>query len=131
MISNYGYNLLLKVTLDINFMNHQANILTGVHCYNKATIFGGVGIHGKTSCAQTRIDNCYMDYNSILLEDPKEMHITNTFFLGDGNVKLKAVKGEVHGLTIVNNMFSGNDKGVPTMKLDQSQAKFQKVSKFN
>ncbi|KAJ4732722.1 Pectin lyase-like superfamily protein [Rhynchospora pubera] len=44
-----------------------ANILTGVHCYNKATGFGGVGILGKASCAQTRIDNCYMDYNSILL----------------------------------------------------------------
>ncbi|GAB2302226.1 hypothetical protein Dimus_036243 [Dionaea muscipula] len=25
----------------------QANILTGVHCYNKATFFGGVGIHVK------------------------------------------------------------------------------------
>ncbi|KAJ3707807.1 hypothetical protein LUZ61_011512 [Rhynchospora tenuis] len=107
--------------------NNQANILTGVHCYNKATAFGGVGILGKASCAQTRIDNCYMDYNSILLEDPEQMHITNTFFLGDGNVKLRAVDGEVHGLTIVNNMFSGNDQWVPIVSLDQSHAKFHKV----
>lgn len=105
----------------------QANILTGVHCYNKATTFGGVGILGKTPCAQTRIDNCYMDYNSIVLEDPKEMLITNTFFLGDGNVKLKAVEGEVHGLTIVNNIFSGNDAGVSIIKLDQLHTNFQKV----
>ncbi|KAJ3679279.1 hypothetical protein LUZ60_017290 [Juncus effusus] len=104
-----------------------ANILTGVHCYNKATFFGGVGIHATTSGSKTRIDNCYLDYNSILLEDPSETHITNTFFLGDGNVKLKAVKGEAKGLTVVNNMFSGNNGWVPIVQLDESQAKFQKV----
>lgn len=41
----------------------QANILTGVHCYNKATGFGGIGILVKLpGNSQTRIDNCYMDY---------------------------------------------------------------------
>jgi len=41
----------------------QANILTGVHCYNKATGFGGIGILVKLAGnSQTRIDNCYMDY---------------------------------------------------------------------
>lgn len=44
----------------------QANMLTGVHCYNKATGFGGIGILVKLAGnSQTRIDNCYMDYTGM------------------------------------------------------------------
>ncbi|GMH27756.1 hypothetical protein Nepgr_029599 [Nepenthes gracilis] len=98
----------------------QANIITGVHCYNKATYFGGIGILVKLpGNSQTRIDNCYLDYNSILIEDPVQVHITNGFFLGGGNVVLKSIKGQVSGLNIVNNMFSGDPKNMrPIVELD-------------
>ncbi|KAK7290007.1 hypothetical protein RIF29_04103 [Crotalaria pallida] len=87
----------------------QANMITGVHCYNKATNFGGIGILVKLAGnSQTRIDNCYMDYNGIVLEDPVQVHVTNGFFLGDGNIVLKSIRGQISGLTIVNNMFSGS-----------------------
>ncbi|KAI3794684.1 hypothetical protein L1987_37317 [Smallanthus sonchifolius] len=88
----------------------QANMITGVHCYNKATFFGGIGILIETG--QIRVDNCYMDYNSIVVHDPSQVHISNGFFLGGGNVVLKSVNGRVSGLNIVNNMFSGDSKSV-------------------
>jgi hypothetical protein len=104
----------------------QANILTGVHCYNKATAFGGIGILVKLAgCSQTRIDNCYLDYTAIVMEDPVQVHVTNGFFLGDANVVLKSVNGQISGLNIVDNMFSGQaDKMVPIIKL---QGKFSDV----
>ncbi|XP_021766492.1 polygalacturonase QRT3-like [Chenopodium quinoa] len=87
----------------------QANMITGAHLYNKATDFGGVGILVKLAgLSQTRIDNCYLDYNSIVMEDPVQVHVTNGFFLGDGNVVVKSVQGRISGLNIVNNMFSGD-----------------------
>ncbi|OIV91653.1 hypothetical protein TanjilG_26506 [Lupinus angustifolius] len=87
----------------------QANMITGVHCYNKATVFGGIGILVKLpGYSQTRIDNCYMDYTSIVLEDPFQVHVTNGFFLGDANIVLKSIRGQIYGLTIVDNMFSGD-----------------------
>jgi len=47
----------------------QANILTGVHCYNKATGFGGVGIKLKLGgLTQTRSIGCYLDYTAIVAE---------------------------------------------------------------
>lgn len=88
----------------------QANMITGVHCYNKATYFGGVGILIKTG--QIRVDNCYMDYNSIVIEDPTQVHVSNGFFLGGGNVVLKSMNGRISGLNIVNNMFSGASRSV-------------------
>ncbi|XP_058089999.1 polygalacturonase QRT3-like [Magnolia sinica] len=97
----------------------QANILTGVHCYNKATYWGGVGVYVKLpGLGQTRIDNSYMDYTGIVLEDPVQVHITNAFFLGDAYITLKSVKGQISGLNIVDNMFSGSGRGTPIVKLD-------------
>ncbi|KAJ0082133.1 hypothetical protein Patl1_12231 [Pistacia atlantica] len=98
----------------------QANILTGVHCYNKATGFGGVGVLIKQSGAQlTRVDNCYFDYTAIVIEDPVQVHVTNGLFLGDANVVLKSIKGRISGLNIVDNMFNGSpSKNVPIVKLD-------------
>ncbi|PWA39827.1 pectin lyase-like superfamily protein [Artemisia annua] len=92
----------------------QANMITGVHCYNKATFFGGVGILVKTG--QIRIDNCYMDYNSIVIQDPTQVHISNGFFLGGGNIVLKSVNGHISGLNIINNMFSGASRS--TVEID-------------
>ncbi|KAH6756861.1 Pectin lyase-like superfamily protein [Perilla frutescens var. hirtella] len=95
----------------------RANIVTGVHCYNKATFFGGVGILVKS--AQNRIVDSYLDFNSIVVEDPDQVVIANGFFLGDGNIVLKSIQGQISGLNIVNNIFSGEPKNnVPCVKLD-------------
>lgn len=95
----------------------RANIVTGVHCYNKATYFGGVGILVKS--AQNRIVDPYLDFNSIVIEDPVQVHVSNGFFLGDGNIVLKSIQGQISGLNIVNNIFSGDPKNmVPSVKLD-------------
>ncbi|KAL5728858.1 hypothetical protein ACHQM5_001891 [Ranunculus cassubicifolius] len=98
----------------------QANLLTGVHCYNKATYWGGIGILVQLpGNSQTRIDNCYLDYNAIVLEDPAQVLVSNAFFLGDGNIVLKSIKGKISGLTIVDNVFTGNPKNnVPIVKFD-------------
>ncbi|PQQ18894.1 polygalacturonase QRT3 [Prunus yedoensis var. nudiflora] len=96
----------------------QANVVTGVHCYNKATGFGGIGILVKLAGnSQTRLDNCYLDFNAIVLEDPVQVHVTNGFFLGDANIVLKSVNGKVFGLNIVNNMFTGSSQ-VPIVQLE-------------
>ncbi|KAF6165525.1 hypothetical protein GIB67_015848 [Kingdonia uniflora] len=98
----------------------QANMVTGVHCYKKATYFGGVGILVKLpSNSQTRINNCYMDYTAIVLEDPVQVQISNGFFLGDANVLLRSVQGRISGLNIVENMFSGDASRMkPIVKLE-------------
>ncbi|GAU33897.1 hypothetical protein TSUD_66840 [Trifolium subterraneum] len=81
----------------------QANILSGVHCYNKAAWFGGIGILVKLA----------------VMEDPVQVHVTNGLFLGDANILIKSVKGQILGLNIVDNMFNGDpNKKVPIVKLD-------------
>ncbi|KAL8508617.1 hypothetical protein ACS0TY_019026 [Phlomoides rotata] len=97
----------------------RANIVTGVHCYNKATFFGGVGILVKSG--QNRISSPYLDFNSIVIEDPDQVIVSNGFFLGDGNIVLKSVSGRVSGLEIVSNIFSGDPKNnLPIVKLNGS-----------
>lgn len=106
----------------------QANIISGVHCYNKATGFGGTGIYLKLpGLTQTRIVNSYMDYTSIVAEDPVQLHISSSFFLGDANIVLKSINGVVSGVTIVDNMFSGSNNGVGIVQLDQSNKKFGEI----
>ncbi|XP_042520727.1 polygalacturonase QRT3-like [Macadamia integrifolia] len=106
----------------------QANTLTGVHCYNKATGWGGTGIYLRLpGLTQTRIVNCYMDYNGIVAEDPVQLLISNTFFLGDGFILLKSIKGVIKGVNIVDNTFSGNGKGVDIVQLDQSKGPFKTI----
>lgn len=106
----------------------QANTLSGVHCYNKAAGWGGTGIYLKLpGLTQTRITNCYLDYTGIVSEDPVQLHVSGSFFLGDANVVLKSVKGVVKGVDIVDNMFSGGGKGVDIVRLDESNGKFVNV----
>ncbi|KAF7801331.1 polygalacturonase QRT3 [Senna tora] len=106
----------------------QANIISGVHCYNKASGFGGTGIYLRLpSLTQTRIVNSYMDYTSIVAEDPFQLHISSTFFLGDANIVLKSIKGVVSGINIVDNIFSGSNSGVEIVHLDQSKGGFENV----
>ncbi|KAG6491641.1 hypothetical protein ZIOFF_046576 [Zingiber officinale] len=97
----------------------QANVLTGVHCYNKANGFGGTGIYLKLpGLTQTRITNCYLDYTSIVAEDPVQLLISGSFFLGNANVVLKSVNGVAKGVDIVDNMFAGGGSGVDIVTLD-------------
>lgn len=106
----------------------QANALTGVHCYNKATGFGGTGIYLKLpNLTQTRIVNCYLDYTGIVSEDPVQLIVSNSFFLGDGAVVFKAVKGVIQYVNIVNNLFAGLGRGTDIVQLDESNAAFTDV----
>ncbi|GAV83889.1 Pectate_lyase_3 domain-containing protein [Cephalotus follicularis] len=106
----------------------QANILTGVHCYNKATGFGGTGIYLKLpNLTQTRIVNCYMDYTGIVAEDPVQLLVSNCFFLGDAHVLLKSINGIAKGVNIVDNMFCGSDKGIGIVQLDHSRTPFKEI----
>lgn len=96
-----------------------ANTISGVHCYNKASGFGGTGIYLKVpGLTQTWLTNCYMDYTSIVAEDPVLLHVSGSFFLGDANVVLKAVNGVARGVHITGNLFNGRDKGVDIVQLD-------------
>ncbi|GKV36042.1 hypothetical protein SLEP1_g44221 [Rubroshorea leprosula] len=109
----------------------QANIITGAHCYNKATYWGGIGILVKStpgSSSLTRIDNCYLDFTAIVMEDPFQVHVTNGLFLGDANVVIKSVRGTISGLNIVDNMFtSESHKGVPIVRLDGNFSSIDQV----
>ncbi|KAK9156154.1 hypothetical protein Sjap_003634 [Stephania japonica] len=109
-------------------LSGQANLLTNVHCYNKATYWGGVGIYVRLpGLSQTRIVNCYLDYNGIVAEDPVQLTISNSFFLGDAYIKLKSINGEIKGVYIVDNLFNGDDKGTPIVHLDQSKMPFTTI----
>ncbi|XP_004507314.2 polygalacturonase QRT3-like [Cicer arietinum] len=110
-------------------LSGQANTISGVHCYNKASAFGGTGIYLKLpGLTQTRIVNCYMDYTNIVAEDPVQLHISSSFFLGNANIVLKSIKGVVNGLNIVDNMFSGSNHGVKIVRLDQSISHFNQIN---
>ena len=104
-----------------------ANILSGVHCYNKATGFGGTGIYLRLP-GLTQTLNCeFVTWTTaaLLREDPVQLDISNSFFLGEAYIVLKAIKGVANGVNIVNNMFSGFDKGVENVQLDQNNGPFK------
>ncbi|KAD7478286.1 hypothetical protein E3N88_01422 [Mikania micrantha] len=106
----------------------QANVITGVHCYNKATGFGGTGVYLKLpGLTQTRIVNSYFDYTGIVTEDPVQLHVSGCFFLGDAFIVLKSIRGVVNGVNIVDNMFSGSNKGVDIVQLDQRNGAFNNI----
>ncbi|XP_022892435.1 polygalacturonase QRT3-like [Olea europaea var. sylvestris] len=106
----------------------QANTLSGVHCYNKATGFGGTGIYLKLpGLTQTRIVNSYLDFTGIVAEDPVQLHISSSFFLGDAYILLKSINGVMNGVNIVDNMFAGSNKGIDIVQLDQQKGAFKEV----
>ncbi|KAL3520342.1 hypothetical protein ACH5RR_018491 [Cinchona calisaya] len=106
----------------------QANTISGVHCYNKANGFGGTGIYLKLpGLTQTRIVHSYFDYTGIVAEDPVQLNIANCFFLGDAFIVLKSVNGQVNGVNIVDNMFSGSHRGIDIVQLDQKNGPFTQI----
>lgn len=110
----------------------QANLISGVHCYNKATGFGGVGIYLRLpGLTQTRIVNSYMDYTGIVAEDPVQLTVSNCFFLGDAFILFKSVNGVMNGVSVVDNMFSGSGKEVEIVQLDQSNGVFSQIEQVS
>ncbi|KAI3518852.1 hypothetical protein L1887_07695 [Cichorium endivia] len=106
----------------------QANVISGVHCYNKATGLGGTGVYLKLpGLTQTRIVNSYFDYTGIVTEDPVQLHVSGCFFLGDAFILLKSVRGVVNGVNIVDNMFSGSNRGIDIIQLDQKAGAFNNI----
>ncbi|CAI9783547.1 unnamed protein product [Fraxinus pennsylvanica] len=107
----------------INLMGND-NAVTDV-----ATDYGGKGFYLRvpSGLTQTRIVNCYLDYTGIVVEDPVQVHISSSFFLGDAYILLKSVKGVVNGVNIVDNMFSGSNKGIDNVQLDQENGAFTKI----
>lgn len=108
----------------------QANYITGVHAYNKATDLGGVGIYiGLPGLTQTRIVGCYLDFTGIIAEDPLQLDISNNFFLGDANILLRSTTRThaISYLTITGNMFAGTSRGTPIVQLDEKAGRFTAV----
>ncbi|GAV74849.1 hypothetical protein CFOL_v3_18329, partial [Cephalotus follicularis] len=94
------------------------NAITDVAIFS-AAVGGGIGILVKQGTALTRLDNCYLDYNSIVMEDPVQVDVTNGLFLGDGNAVLKSINGQISVLNIVDNKFNGDPKNMkPRVTLD-------------
>ncbi|CAN1343827.1 Polygalacturonase QRT3 [Linum perenne] len=85
----------------------QANMITGVHIYNKNLKFGRIGILIKKYGAYNRIVNCFIDSKKVVLEDPYFLTITNNFFVGHANILLRSIEGATTGLTMTNNIFRG------------------------
>ncbi|KAJ6389262.1 hypothetical protein OIU77_027575 [Salix suchowensis] len=74
------------------------------------------------------MDNCFLDWTAIVMEDPAQIHVTNGFFLGDANVVLKAVQGKMSGVTIVDNMFKSDANSMnPIVQLDGDFADIDQV----
>lgn len=86
-------------------INGAANILSGVHTWNG----GGVGI--AINSYQTRLIGCYLDYNVLVIKDPEQTVVENTFFLATHTV-LHASRGTVATLLMRFNTYTGGDSVV-------------------
>jgi hypothetical protein len=67
-------------------VNGAANLLTGVHTWNGA----GIGI--VINAYQNRLIGCYLDYDKLVVVDPSQTAVENTFFL-ETNTVFRASKG--------------------------------------
>ncbi|CAN6913805.1 unnamed protein product [Brassica oleracea] len=96
----------------------QANLFSGVHCYNKATGFGGTGIYLKLpGLTQNRIVDSYLDYTGIVAENPVQLKVSGTFFLGDTSKAFENVdqvviyRNSVNGMAIRSTVAKGSVDG--------------------
>ncbi|CAN1305481.1 Polygalacturonase QRT3 [Linum perenne] len=99
------------------FIRGQSNLIIGVHTYNKMKRLGGVGIYLKREAWYNRIQSCFIDFNSLVIEDPHYVHVTGNFFYGDANVILKPDHGEIKGFTVAHNLFVG--WGSPIVEVEE------------
>ncbi|CAN1225527.1 Polygalacturonase QRT3 [Linum grandiflorum] len=88
-------------------LRSEANTVTAVHCYNKANVYGGVGIVVKPEASLTRITGCYMDFTDVVIEDPDQVRVSDGLFIGGANVVVKSIRGSISGLNVEGNMFRG------------------------
>jgi len=109
-----------------------ANIIRGVHAWNCATSAGGMGI--TVSAGSTRLEEVYLDFTSLELVNPKHVSVSNSFFLGMGNIILKATTPAsiINGLALTNNMFgNANMPTNETIVLDEREGRFTEVVDFS
>ncbi|XVE92375.1 hypothetical protein REPUB_Repub01dG0092000 [Reevesia pubescens] len=59
--------------------------------------------------------------------DPVQLHISSSFFLDDAFILLKLINWVANGVNILDNMFSGSNKGVEIVQLDQSKGPFKDI----
>eukprot|EP00939_MAST-03C_sp_MAST-3C-sp1_P003382 g3382.t1 len=86
-------------------VNGAATTLDGVHSWNG----GGVAIRIDGSYdIQDRIVNCYLDYSTLEIVNPKFVLVEGSFFY---NTHAVLVGKNVQGLTMRDNIYSMNDYG--------------------
>eukprot|EP00047_Mylnosiga_fluctuans_P009251 m.10672 g.10672 ORF g.10672 m.10672 type:complete len:477 (+) comp2543_c0_seq1:149-1579(+) len=83
-------------------VNGAANILSGVHTWN----LGGNGI--VVNSYQTRLIGCYLDYDRLVLVDPQQIAVENSFFLGT-NTLLQSNRGIAQQFVMHFNTYTGGD----------------------
>eukprot|EP01084_Bolivina_argentea_P078396 142241_1 len=111
-------------------IKNPANILKGVHTWNLATGNNGTGI--KVESIQTRILNCYLDWNDLVIVAPiQEVSVEDSFFL-EGCVHLEPVTNSgsniINGLSIFDNQYaSWQGAKEYIIQLDTTYGKFQSV----
>ena len=69
-------------------VTHGASLVTGLHCWNDATALGGEGI--VVASNSVRIESCYLDYTAMVVHNPVGVTVSDTFFLGMGNLVVRA-----------------------------------------
>lgn len=99
-----------------------ATLLEGIHLWNMGTLAGGRGIvlSGKWA-DNNRLNSCYLDYTSLIIEDPFHVSVTNGFFLGMATIVLRAgAEARVEGLTLLSNTWhNANMPRNDTVVLDE------------
>ena len=67
-------------------INGAAALVQGIHAWGCGSVWCAQGPNRLTGIAitthQTRIVDCYLDFNLLDLTDPAEVVVSNTFFLG-------------------------------------------------
>lgn len=102
-----------------------ANVIEGLHTWNLATQRGGLGI--VVQSPSTRLISVYLDYNALVLRNPNHVSVSDSFFLGAGNIVLEAhgSSAKINGLSIINSQF--NNYNMPendTIVIDERDGQF-------
>ena len=125
-IEQFGYDSYIDNTIVFSSkigvkLTHGSTILRGVHTWNLATSLGGTGILITKQATSVRLIGCYLDFNDLILESPKQISIFETFFLGGGTIVLKANKtnDEIIGLVISDSQYN-DASGTPTITLNEN-----------